>query len=127
MGRQFDKEGLLNNWWDSVTDKNFKLKSQCIIDQYNNYTIEAINMNLNGINSLGENIADIEGVKQAFLAYKAYVEHNEEEKNLPGLKYTPKQLFWISFANTWCSKENIEYLKFKIEVQTHCPNKYRFN
>ena len=39
-GRQFDKDGNNVNWWDKSTDELFKKKSQCIIDQYSNYTAE---------------------------------------------------------------------------------------
>lgn len=33
-GRQFDKDGLLINWWDESTGKKFLDKAKCIIDQY---------------------------------------------------------------------------------------------
>ncbi len=39
IGRQFDKDGNNKNWWDSQTDKNFKERAQCIIEQYANYTV----------------------------------------------------------------------------------------
>ncbi len=39
IGRQFDKDGNNKNWWDSQTDKNFKERAQCIIEQYGNYTV----------------------------------------------------------------------------------------
>lgn len=65
-GRQFDKDGNNRNWWHSDTEKNFKDKVQCIIDQYGNYTVAEINENLNGIHTQGENIADNGGLKQAY-------------------------------------------------------------
>ena len=37
-GRQFDKDGNNINWWDKTTEEKFKKKSQCIIDQFNNFT-----------------------------------------------------------------------------------------
>jgi len=54
---------------------------------------------MNGINTLGENIADNAGVKKAFRAYKAYVRDHKQEQMLPGLKYTPEQLFWLTYGN----------------------------
>ena len=38
-GRQFDKDGNNKNWWDSETDRQFKERAQCIIEQYGNYTV----------------------------------------------------------------------------------------
>lgn len=40
IGRQYDKDGNNVNWWEKVTDENFRKKAQCIIDQYSNYTAE---------------------------------------------------------------------------------------
>jgi membrane metallo-endopeptidase-like protein 1 len=53
---------------------------------------------LNGNNTLGENIADNGGIAQAFRAYKAFVQKHGQEPKLPGLNYTPEQLFFIAFG-----------------------------
>ena len=47
-------------------------KVQCIIEQYSNFTVPELNINLNGINTQGENIADNGGVKLAYRAYSKY-------------------------------------------------------
>ena len=58
---------------------------------------------LNGINTQGENIADNGGFKEAYYAYKKWTEKYGSERKLPGLNYTPEQMFWISIAHNWCS------------------------
>jgi predicted metalloendopeptidase len=58
-----------------------------------------LSLKINGINTLGENIADNSGVKEAFKAYKAYIRNHKAEQMLPGLKYRPDQLFWLSYSN----------------------------
>ena len=40
-----------------------------------------------------ENIADNGGINIAHLAYRAWVAENKQEKRLPGLPYTPQQMF----------------------------------
>jgi len=54
---------------------------------------------MNGVTTQGENIADNGGVEQAFQAYHQFVRENGREKKLPGLKYTPDQLFFLGFAS----------------------------
>ena len=49
------------------------------------------------------NIADNVGYEQSYHAYTAWAAANEPEEALPGLPYTPRQMFWITLANTFCS------------------------
>lgn len=39
-GRLFDKEGILENWWDEETTYNFLQKAKCIVDQYSAQKVE---------------------------------------------------------------------------------------
>ncbi|XP_012252045.2 neprilysin-2 isoform X2 [Athalia rosae] len=125
QGRQFDKDGNLVDWWEIETKDKYLEKAQCIINQYGNYTVESVGLNVNGINTQGENIADNGGIKEAYLAYKDWVERNGPEPKLPGLKYTPEQMFWISAANTWCSKYRPESMKLRITTGFHSPGEFR--
>lgn len=127
QGRQFDKEGNLVDWWAAETKKAFVEKAQCIIDQYSNYTVPELNINLNGINTQGENIADNGGLKEAYLAYESWTERHGEEKRLPGINLNPRQLFWISAANTWCSQYRPESLKLRVLTGYHSPGRFRVN
>ncbi|KAJ8918489.1 hypothetical protein NQ315_008186 [Exocentrus adspersus] len=126
QGRQFDKNGNLIDWWQEGTKRAFVDKAQCIIDQYGNYTVPELKLNLNGINTQGENIADNGGIKQAYLAYNKWLERNNgEEPYLPGLGYTGRQMFWMSAASVWCSKTRPEELQQLIVTDEHAPDKYR--
>ena len=46
IGRQYDKDGNLVQWWSDQVIAAFKEKAQCIIDQYSNYTVEEVSMNV---------------------------------------------------------------------------------
>lgn len=124
-GKQYDKNGNLRNWWDEETDKAFTEKARCIINQYNNISVPEVQLNLHGINTQGENIADNGGLKEAYLAYQSWAAVNGPESQLPGLNYTSNQLFWISVANTWCTCHRKESLRQDILTDSHSPPKYR--
>ena len=54
--------------------------------------------------------------------------HNDkewEEQRLPGHDFTPKQLFWMSWAQVWCSKWRDEKLKKQIKTGVHSPGEFR--
>ncbi|KAI5630580.1 VLP3p-5, transcript variant X2 [Venturia canescens] len=125
VGKGFDADGELDNWWDATTDDNFHQRAQCIIEQYSNYTVPEIGMNLNGIKTQGENIADNGGIKIAYLAYKSWVERNKPEKRLPGIDRTPEQMFWLSAANAWCAKVKREALAMDVVSEMHSPDEFR--
>ncbi|XP_035741301.1 neprilysin-2-like isoform X2 [Vespa mandarinia] len=125
QGRQFDKEGNLVDWWAPETKENYLERAECIVQQYGNYTVEEVGLKLNGINTQGENIADNGGIKEAYFAYKEWVKRNHPEQKLPGLFYTPEQMFWISAANTWCSKYRPETMKLRITTGFHSPGEFR--
>ncbi|KAH8343968.1 hypothetical protein KR084_002815 [Drosophila pseudotakahashii] len=125
QGRQFDVKGNLRDWWQPDTQKAYLAKAKCIIEQYGNYTERATGLNLNGINTQGENIADNGGVKESYIAYQRWVEKNGPEPKLPGLDYTPEQMFWLAAGQTWCAKYRKESLKMRITTGVHSPSEFR--
>lgn len=79
------------------------------------------------IYTLGENIADNGGMKQAYNAYNRWIERNGPEDILPGLKCNPQQLFWILAAQIRCSASTSEHNKLVINNDEHSPNDFRVN
>ena len=123
-GAQFDASGNLKNWWTSSTEEKFTNKSQCFVDQYGSINDTRVNLLLNGRNTLGENIADNGGIREALLAYRL---KGGRDPLLPGMQFTRDQLFFISYANTWCSLTRNEKLRQSILYDPHSPPKYRVN
>uniref|UniRef100_A0A452INC5 Uncharacterized protein n=1 Tax=Gopherus agassizii TaxID=38772 RepID=A0A452INC5_9SAUR len=109
-GRNFDKDGNMFDWWSNFSAMHFKDQSRCMVYQYGNYTWElAGGQNVSGISTLGENIADNGGVRQAYKAYLKWLEREGKEPKLPGLDLTHKQLFFLNFAQVWCGSYRPEY------------------
>ncbi len=69
QGRQRNSQGSLVDWWKPETNNKFRQRAQCIVWQYGNYTSKQVELNVNGVNTQGENIADNGGLKEAYLAY----------------------------------------------------------
>ncbi|NXX75600.1 NEP protein, partial [Urocolius indicus] len=125
-GRNFNENGDLVDWWSEESARNFKELSQCMVYQYGNYSWDlAGGQNLSGINTLGENIADNGGVRQAYRAYENFVKKHGKEKLLPGLDMNHKQLFFLNFAQIWCGTYRPEYAVNSIKTDVHSPGKFR--
>ncbi|XP_076036619.1 uncharacterized protein LOC143022352 [Oratosquilla oratoria] len=133
QGRQNDKFGNAIPWWNNATIQAFKSKVQCIIDQYDDYHLPELddyvdNATVDGVITLGENIADNGGLREAFFAYRKYVDRNGEEPRLPGLEnYSPEQLFFIANANLWCGSITNQGLLTQILTNPHSPGQFRVN
>ncbi|XP_046673742.1 endothelin-converting enzyme homolog isoform X3 [Homalodisca vitripennis] len=123
QGREYDKIGNLHQWWNNKTIEKFKNQTDCVVKQYSDYEING--KHLNGKQTLGENIADNGGLKAAFRAYLDWVSKNKEELRLPALNLTHRQLFFLSFAQVWCSASTEEATNLQIEKDAHAPPKFR--
>ncbi|XP_069771401.1 membrane metallo-endopeptidase-like 1 isoform X1 [Narcine bancroftii] len=125
-GRNYDKDGNMYDWWSNFSATHFKDQTGCMVHQYGNYTWDlAGGQNVSGISTLGENIADNGGVRQAYKAYLKWVKLEGEEIKLPGLNLTHKQLFFLNFAQVWCGLYRPEYASQAIKTDVHTPLKFR--
>ncbi|XP_071608981.1 neprilysin isoform X1 [Heliangelus exortis] len=125
-GRNFNENGDLVDWWTEESARNFKELSQCMVYQYGNFSWDlAGGQHLSGINTLGENIADNGGVRQAYKAYQNFVKKHGKEQLLPGLEMNHQQLFFLNFAQVWCGTYRPEYAVNSIKTDVHSPGKFR--
>ncbi|XP_070560616.1 membrane metallo-endopeptidase-like 1 [Ptychodera flava] len=127
MGRQFDKDGNLEQWWTDESIEAFVDRAQCIVDQYDKYYMEECNMTLNGVQTQGENIADNGGLKETYRGYRKMVEEtmDGEELRLPGIGLTQDQMLFVNFAQIWCSKYTEQGARNRILTSFHTPGPYR--
>uniref|UniRef100_A0A646QID6 Neprilysin n=1 Tax=Hemiscolopendra marginata TaxID=943146 RepID=A0A646QID6_9MYRI len=113
------------DWWTPEDTEAFESHSTCTVKQYDLFHIGK-NITVNGQETLNENLSDNSGLKAAYMAYQKWIEANGEEPSLSGLPdFNAKQLFWMAFANAWCSSpydiNNLESDFF----QFYTPNNYR--
>lgn len=123
QGSQFDKTGNQHNWWTEEDKKNYNQRTKVLEDFFS--TVEAVpGKNINGKQTLGENIGDNGGLNVAFRA----LQNTMKEKALGTIDgFTPEQRFFLSWARVWASNMRPEYVEYLITVDTHSPNKARVN
>ena len=104
------------DWWEPETKRKYLEKAQCIIDQYGNYSVDlggGATMNLNGVNTQGENIADNGGIRETYRAYSNSVASDGAEPKLPGLtQFTSEQLLFVSYAQVRTFKHHFISVKW---------------
>ncbi|XP_033934658.1 endothelin-converting enzyme-like 1 [Pseudochaenichthys georgianus] len=122
-GGQYDRNGNLKQWWTEESYTKFQKKAECIVKLYDNFTV--YNQKVNGRLTLGENIADMGGLKLSYYAYQKWVREHGPERPLPGLKYTHEQLVFIAFAQNWCMKRRSQSIYLQLLTDKHAPEHYR--
>uniref|UniRef100_A0A3Q1M0N7 Endothelin-converting enzyme 1 n=2 Tax=Bos taurus TaxID=9913 RepID=A0A3Q1M0N7_BOVIN len=123
QGREYDKDGNLRPWWKNSSVEAFKQQTACMVEQYGNYSVNG--EPVNGRHTLGENIADNGGLKAAYRAYQNWVKKNGAEQTLPTLGLTNNQLFFLSFAQVWCSVRTPESSHEGLITDPHSPSRFR--
>ncbi len=122
-GRQFDAKGNLKDWWSKEDGKQFSLRSQLLVNQFNNMVV-VDTLHINGKASLGENLADLGGILLGVDAFKQTETYKKGEK-ING--YTPMQRFFQGYALGWMLQIRQEQLAAQIMTDVHAPAQYRVN
>uniref|UniRef100_A0AAV1TPZ6 Endothelin-converting enzyme 1 n=1 Tax=Peronospora matthiolae TaxID=2874970 RepID=A0AAV1TPZ6_9STRA len=148
-GRQFDGGGNLRDWWSNDTETKFLQRTDCFVRQYDEFAVtsgddqDKVLGHVNGNFTLSENIADNGGLKLSFHAYRTYVAKQAKELNKINedeattvLQSQPKldipadvadKLFFISFAQEFCSKVSDASMIEMLATDPHSPNQWRIN
>jgi putative endopeptidase len=121
QGSKFDATGQMRNWWTDDDRTEFETRAQVIVDQFNAYEVED-GLNVNGDLTLGENIADLGGLKIAYAAMRSAREA-DDPVNVGGL--SPEQRFYIAYARAWRQNYTHEYLRLLVNSDPHSPSHFR--
>lgn len=123
-GSQFAGNGNLENWWEPEVGKKFKEKTSCVADQYATFEAQP-GLRVNGKLTLGENIADMGGLKLAFYAYRQMRAGAKEVLVADG--FTEDQQFFLAHGQGWCTKMREEFERLLVQTNPHSPPRFRVN
>jgi len=122
QGSRFDADGNLRDWWTAEDRQEFESRARVVVEQYNGYEIED-GLKVNGELTLGENIADLGGLKIAHSALRATLDGLAES----GDGLTHDQRFYLSYATIWRQNYTDEYLRLLVNADPHSPSDTRCN
>ncbi len=126
QGRQYDKDGNLNDWWTEEDAKKYEEQTKKLVDQYNGF-MAIDSMHVDGELTLGENIADFGGLTIALEAFKINMKEKGIDPNEKIDGFTPIQRFFLSYATIWRQNIRDKELKNRLENDVHSPGEYRVN
>jgi predicted metalloendopeptidase len=124
QGRQYDAKGNLRDWWTPADAKAYDQRAALIVRQFDAFE-PLPGMHINGKATLGENIADLGGLKIAFDAFQKSRQGKPPVGLIEGR--TPEQRFFLAYAETWRNKLRLEALRDRLMIDPHAPGKYRVN
>jgi putative endopeptidase len=127
QGRKFDAQGNLRDWWTAADAKAYDERDECIADEYTQEIPEA-GVKQNGHLTQGEDTADNGGMRIAFIALANKLKaagKSLDEKDESG--WTPRQKFFLSYANEWCTEYRPELMRTVVLTNPHSIPRYRVN
>ena len=123
QGRKFDAEGNLRDWWTPEDSRKFEERVACVDKQYSGYTAVG-DVKVNGKLTLGENTADLGGLRIAYMALQDVL---GGKKAAPRDGFTSDQRFFLGWAQIWCENNQPEYSRQLALTNPHSPGRYRVN
>ncbi len=130
QGRQYDKDGNLNDWWTAEDAANFDKNKQALINAFNNcVALDDPELGLihgNGELTLGENIADNGGLHVSYLAMQNAIAKGQVNKQMMD-GFTPEQRFFLAYAAVWASNVRLKAALQLTQMDVHSLGRNRVN
>lgn len=123
QGRQYDKDGNLNDWWTAEDAKAFDAKAKVLIEQFNKVEVLP-GVFANGQFTLGENIADQGGLRVAYTAMKKS-QNGVEPAAIDG--FSADKRFYLGYATLWGQNVRDKEIARLTNVDPHSLGKNRVN
>lgn len=120
LGRQFDANGTLRDWWTETDQQRFEPLAQRLIDQFERYQVNG--QSVNGVLTLDENLADLAGVAIALDAMQQACK-GRPDPMVDGM--TREQRFFANFAFTWRTLATAKRVALDMATENHAPASVR--
>jgi predicted metalloendopeptidase len=129
QGRQYDGSGTLRQWWTNTSVSEFKRHATCFENQYGHYEYRngTFSAHVNGLLTLGENIADNGGIHLSYKVHRKAVEADAQVLPQTSPPTTADQLFFLRYAQNWCQLTTDEYIRNQLLTDPHSPAFARVN
>ena len=123
QGSKFDANGVLQSWWTDEDRAAFDALGDQLADQFSTYE-PLPGLNVNGRQTLGENIGDLAGIIVTYHAYKLSL-GEEASPVLDG--FTGEQRVFLGRAQARRFTRTEESLRQRLLSAPHSPMKLRVN
>jgi putative endopeptidase len=121
LGNLYDAQGRFGNWWSAQDVARFHDALAPLVAQFDAYCPRP-RLCLNGKRMLGENIADLAGLRSAYDAYHLSL-GGRRDRTIEGL--SGDQRFFLAFARRWQKLQTEAALRHDVEADIHAPGPYR--
>lgn len=111
QGSKYDETGKVNPWMDKKDLEIFHQKTERLVKLFAKDGVD-------GKLTLGENIADFVGLKNAFET--AFPENSNSDKE-------QKKEFFIQFSRAWCGVMQPKEKEYLLKIDPHSPIELRVN
>ena len=124
QGRKFDGQGNREDWWTEADAAEYVSRADRVVAQYDSY-VAVDSLHLNGKLTLGENIADIGGLKIAYTALQKALAGKPRPAVIDG--FTPEQRFFLGWAQVWRQENRPENARVRVATDPHSSPQWRVN
>ena len=124
QGRKYDSTGNMRDWWACSDGEAYEARAKVMKAQAEQFEVHGVK--LNGFLTMGENIADLGGLKLALRALKTELAKRATPPLLiQGL--TAEQRFFIAWSQCWRDNTKEERAKQLVAIDPHGPHIFRAN
>jgi putative endopeptidase len=125
QGSKYDGDGNLNDWWTDDDRKEFELRTERLIVQYDALEpLQTPGQHVNGALTVGENIGDLGGLSIAYTAYRLSLKGGDAPQ-IDGLSGAER--FFLAWAQAWRTKARNAEVERRLALDPHAPDEFRCN
>lgn len=119
-GRQSDENGNLNAWWTVQDSVEFMRRADKLVKQYDACVVAG--KHVRGRATLGENLADLGGIR---LGYEAFKKTDTYRRGEPLNGLTQDQRYFLGYALSWAGSRRPQSVVKQIMTDVHSPETLR--